>query len=715
MQSRTRLIGLATTLIVALTLFVVGTWLETRIFDGLTSMVRNQSFLSVLLFFGIVNLNAVLAFVMIFLSFRNAVKMLVECQRAVFGSSLRTRLVTLFLFFSLVPTLILLYISTKFVNVRFESWMPPSVAETATQSFHSEAAYRDKLIGFLNQSSQFSKKMDSFDFVVPVNPESKSATFFRSQYQTIYEDLLRELEVRASQIKPAATTFRVNDQHYAVVALRGDHWVGYISPPSILNQWELLTRELIEAQPGVELVRLSYYVLLGALTVLLVFSALWLGVTIARELTGPIQALAHATELVAQGNYNVDIDDVVSDDEIGQLARSFRSMVDDLRVAQNSMRAAARELEEKAALLTEKTDHYASVLREVQASVLAVSASYLLEACNPAAERLFAIVEKDSVGRTLEQLLPKSFYTDWLNPLLSPLIEREAQRVEGEYSGRISGMDYQLLVAAVSLTKPDGQRAFLIIIEDMTHIARAQRSAAWREVAQKVAHEIKNPLTPIKLGAQRLERQLVTKMEGRDRDVMKESLGVIVQSSDTIKKLVDEFVSVARMPQAQLQRGHILDAVRLAAASFSGNHENISIKIEVWNAQNSAYEALDIQKNYSELTGRFDKDQIVRAIVNLLSNALAASVGVSGAECVVLRTRATEFPQRTIEVAVIDQGQGIPEHVRNRLFEPYFSTKRSGTGLGLVIVQQIAHEHGGKIQVASNHPRGTIFTLSLSV
>jgi two-component system, NtrC family, nitrogen regulation sensor histidine kinase NtrY len=300
MQSRTRLIGLATTLIVALTLFVVGTWLETRIFDGLTSMVRNQSFLSVLLFFGIVNLNAVLAFVMIFLSFRNAVKMVVERQRAVFGSSLRTRLVTLFLFFSLVPTLILLYISTKFVNVRFESWMPPSVAETATQSFHSEAAYRDKLIGFLNQSSQFSKKMDSFDFVVPVNPESKSATFFRSQYQTIYEDLLRELEVRASQIKPAATTFRVNDQHYAVVALRGDHWVGYISPPSILNQWELLTRELIEAQPGVELVRLSYYVLLGALTVLLVFSALWLGVTIARELTGPIQALAHATELVAQ-------------------------------------------------------------------------------------------------------------------------------------------------------------------------------------------------------------------------------------------------------------------------------------------------------------------------------------------------------------------------------------------------------------------------------
>jgi two-component system nitrogen regulation sensor histidine kinase NtrY len=715
MRSRTRIIGLATTLIVTLILFVVGTWLETRIFDGLTSIVRNQSFLSVLLFFSIVNLNAVLAFVLIFLSFRNAVKMVVERQRAVFGSSLRTRLVTLFLFFSLVPTLILLYISTKFVNVRFESWMPPSVAETAAQSFRSEAAYRDKLIDFLNQSVGRTDQIDSYDFVLPTKNGRNASAFFRGQYQPIYEDLLKEIKNRSDQINSTATSFKVNDQHYAVVALRDNSWVGYISPPSILNQWQLLTNELIEAQPGVELVRLSYYILLGALTVLLVFSALWLGVTIARELTGPIQALAHATEQVAQGNYNVDIDDVVSDDEIGQLARSFRSMVDDLRLAQNSMRTAAQELEEKAALLSEKTDYYASVLREVQAAVLAVSEGQLLEACNPAAENLFAIVEKDSVGRTLEQLMPQSFYSAWLNPLLCPLILAETQRVEGEYSGRISGLDYQLLVAAVSLTKPNGQRAFLIIIEDMTHIARAQRSAAWREVAQKVAHEIKNPLTPIKLGAQRLERQLVAKMEGRDREVMKESLGVIVQSSDTIKKLVDEFVSVAKMPQAQLQRGNILDAVRLAAASFLGNQENIAIKTEVWNAHNSNYEPLDTRKDYPELTSRFDRDQIVRAIVNLLSNALAASTGVVGAEFVLIRTRLTDQPQRMIELAVIDQGQGIPEQVRNRLFEPYFSTKRTGTGLGLVIVQQIAHEHGGQIQVASNHPRGTIFTLSLSV
>lgn len=715
MQSRTRLIGLATTLFVVFTLFVVGTWLETRIFDGLTSIVRNQSFLSVLLFFSIVNLNAVLAFVLIFLSFRNAVKLVVERQRAVFGSSLRTRLVTLFLFFSLVPTLILLYISTKFVNVRFESWMPPSVAETATQSFRSETEYREKLILFLNQNIQQANMADSLDFVLPLDEKNNSEQFIRERFLALQPELLKELSNRSAQIKEAAVAFKVNNERYAVAALRDNKWVGYISPPSILNQWELLTHELIEAQPGVELVRLSYYLLLGALTVLLVFSALWLGVTIARELTGPLQALAQATESVAQGDYEVDIDDVVSDDEIGQLARSFRSMVDDLRLAQNNMRAAARELEEKAALLSEKTDYYASVLREVQAAVLAVNDMQQLEACNPAAERLFALSEERSAVHELEHVLPSSFYTLWLKPFLMPLIHNNAPRVEGEYSGRIAGSDYQLLVAAVSLTKPNGQRAFLIIIEDVTHIARAQRSAAWREVAQKVAHEIKNPLTPIKLGAQRLERQLVAKMEGRDKEVMTESLGVIVQSSDTIKRLVDEFVSVAKMPQARLQRGQILDAVRLAAASFAGNPENISIEVEVWNDDFGVFEPYDAQREYPELTLRYDKEQVVRAIVNLLSNAIAASAGLRGAECVSIRTRLFAQPQRVIEVAVMDQGHGIPEQARNRLFEPYFSTKRTGTGLGLVIVQQIAHEHGGQIQVAPNQPRGTIFTLSLSV
>ena len=714
MKNGARIIGLASALAIVLSLFVVGTWLETRIFDGLTSILKNKSFLSVILFFSIVNLNAVLAFVLIFLSFRNAVKLVVERQRAVFGSSLRTRLVTLFLFFSLVPTLILLYISTKFVNVRFESWMPPSVTETTAQSLRSESDYRDKLVGILNQPIQGAREKSLYDFVITADMDSDSGEHVGKDFLPLKEEIKSVLQERAKQITDKAQWLPINEERFIAVTRRNGTFLGFISPPSIHNRWELLSAELAEAQPGVELVRLSYYILLGALTVLLIFSALWLGVTIARELTGPLQTLAHATHSVAQGNYDVNIDDVVSDDELGQLARSFRSMVGDLRDAQSRARASASELEHKAALLSEKTEYYASVLQEVQAADFAVDENLCLEACNPASERLFLLREEKARGLTLSQILPADFYNQWLYPLLMPLLDNSERRVEGEFSGRLGIADFQLVVTAIALNKPNTQKAFLVIAEDVTHIARAQRSAAWREVARKVAHEIKNPLTPIKLGAQRLERRLLGRIEGQDHEVMKESLSVIVQSADTIKRLVDEFVSVARMPGARLQHANIFDTLRLTAASFLENPEQIAVEIEVWNQSNQSYEALSYDSSDAVFVFKFDPEQIGRAMFNLLSNAISASVGMTDAERVVIRVRMLSSLSREIEISVIDWGHGVPDAVRERIFEPYFSTKRTGTGLGLVIVQQIVHEHGGQLRVAANHPRGSVFTMTLS-
>jgi two-component system nitrogen regulation sensor histidine kinase NtrY len=195
-------------------------------------------------------------------------------------------------------------------------------------------------------------------------------------------------------------------------------------------------------------------------------------------------------------------------------------------------------------------------------------------------------------------------------------------------------------------------------------------------------------------------------MQGRDKEVMAESLSVIVQSSDTIKRLVDEFVSVAKMPQAQLRRANLIEAVRFAVAAFADNPENIKIHFEVQKSTDSHFLVYDSQSDYGEFVLRFDRDQIVRAVINLISNAIAASAVVDGAERVVVRVGMSQQQSVAAEVSVIDWGQGIPEQMRNRVFEPYFSTKRSGTGLGLVIVQQIAHEHGGQIHVAANNPRG---------
>lgn len=715
MNNKTRVIGLATALVVATSLFVLGTWLETRIFDGLTSVLQNQSFLSVILFFSVVNLNAILAFVLIFLSFRNAVKLVVERQRDVFGSSLRTRLVTLFLFFSLVPTLILLYISTKFVNAHFERWLPPSVEQTSQLSQKSEAEYREKLVLMLANANNSLSQREILDFIIPVDQSRGQMIFVKEKYKE-YLPAIRSSIIRNFSLLDASPKWlSLDTSRYFAVIRSGDRFLGIVAPPTIHTHWQLLTVEVSQAQPGIELVRMSYYILLGAITVLLIFSALWLGVTIARELTGPLQSLALATELVAAGNYEVKIDDIVSDDELGQLARSFRSMVFDLRDANQRARASSHELELKAAQLVEKTEYYASVLQEVQASVVAVDDQLRIEASNPATQRLFLFDESTARGRLLGELLPRDFYLNWLRPLLLPLLNHGERRVVGEFSGRIFSRDCHLVVTAHALDKPNFQKAFLVIIEDVTGIARAQRLAAWREVAQKVAHEIKNPLTPIILGAQRLERRILDKVQGEEHEIMRESLRVIVQSSATIKQLVDEFVSVARMPGPRLRTGNLLETLQLTVAGFSENPEQVAVELQFWNSELREFQTIHSSDTKPMVVFKYDPEQLNRAFFNLISNAISASAGIEQARKVVVRVTGPSLQKQEVECSVIDWGHGVPEAVRERIFEPYFSTKRSGTGLGLVIVQQIVHEHDGRLWVSSNVPRGTVFSIAFPV
>lgn len=713
MNNKTRVIGLSSAMIVALSLFVLGTWLETKIFHGLTQILENQSFLSVILFFSVVNLNAILAFVLIFLSFRNAVKLVVERQRAIFGSSLRTRLVTLFLFFSLVPTLILLYISTKFVNAHFERWLPPSVEQTSLLSQKSEVEYREKLLEMLSNAHNSLNQKLVVDFIITADESVAEPIFVREKFKTFIPDIRAAIAKNRSSLNGMPKWMPLDQSRFFAVVKNGERFLGIVAPPTIHTQWKLLTVEVTQAEPGIELVRLSYYILLGAITVLLIFSALWLGVTIARELTVPLQSLAVATELVAAGHYDVKIDDVVSDDELGQLARSFRSMVGDLRDANQRARASSKELELKAAQLVEKTEYYSSVLQEVQASVIAIDDHWRLEACNPATEKLFLFDEPQAMGRTLGEILPRDFYLNWLRPLMHPLFDRRERRVVGEFSGKIFARDCHWIVTSHALVKPNGQKAYLIIIEDVTDIARAQRLAAWREVARKVAHEIKNPLTPILLGAQRLERRILAKVTGDEHEIMKESLRIIVQSSDTIRQLVDEFVAVAQMPGPRLRSGNILETLRLTVAGFAENPDQITVELRCWNSEKNEFQLVTSQDTLPMIVLQYDPEQITRAFINLISNAISASADVDEAKVVSIRVTGPSLQKPEVEFSVVDWGHGVPEAVRERIFEPYFSTKRTGTGLGLVIVQQIVHEHGGRLWVSPNQPRGTVFSISL--
>lgn len=708
MNVKARFLATLFWVLTALVLLTLGAYIEVDVVRFVEKLKDNSAFVPMAIFFATVNLNVILLFVLVFLVFRNGVKLVVDRRRQVLGSSLRTKLVTSFLFFSLLPTVILLYISTKFVNANFEKWLPRDLVETTRESLSTETRYREKLSLFLRYIAKETAGKEHMGVPVGVDflyhPETKTFVSGSVEADRVRVVLERIAQDNASRVGAEPSWVLSKDQRLVALVRVGElaskeAWLmGVLSPPSVHPQWQSLSAELSQAQPGVELVRLSYYVMLGVLTLLVVFSATWLGFTLARELTVPIQVLAQATEAVAQGNYRVTIDDIVSDDELGSLARSFRSMVTDLNAAKEQADASALELRQKADEIFEKSEYNAILLRDINAAVITCDRDGRVESWNQESSWLFDVKEEQARGRLLSELIDARFFEQALLPLFSRVGLTKDHRAAGEYSGKLGLDDAQLQITVSLVASPSGQADTVIFINDITELARAQRIAAWRDVARRIAHEIKNPLTPIKLGAQRLSKRFGSRFEQKeDADTFKECVKVILHSTESIKNLVDEFIHFARMPQAILREGDMREPVRMAVAGFADNPDHVIVSFQC--------------EEEASFPARFDADQIVRLCSNLIANAISASAQVDAPEVRVTLRR--NRLARQIQLEVADWGAGIPDALKSKIFEPYFSTKRTGMGLGLVIVQQIVNDHQGRMSIEDNVPKGTLFVVEI--
>ena len=687
-----------------LLLLGIGTYVETAFLDLSKTLANNGSFASIALFFTVVNINVIFLFLFAFLAFRNGVKLVVDRRSGRFGSTLRTKLVTSFLFFSLLPTVILLYISTKFVNANFEKWLPKSLVSTTESSRLSESQYQEKLLNLLNVSELNTDNIKNFDFVYRI--KNSEFIYLKSENREIAEKLSKVLQEKDSPDKFKIQWHQLDKNLlYAFKKSESNIVYGMLTPPMIHPQWQKLSQEFSQVKPGVDIIRVSYYVMLGVLTMLIVFSATWLGFTIEREFAVPIQILAAATESVATGDYSVKIDDIVSDDEIGSLARSFRSMVEDLRSTKIAADEATAEMERKADELFEKSEYNAILLADINAAVVTVNRELRIESWNHFASKIFKISEFEAMGRPLSQVINGDIYNSSIRESLIEIENNKLMRLTREFSGTVAGEELQLHLTLSKIAVPHAPSGVVIFINDVTELAKAHRLAAWRDVARRIAHEIKNPLTPIKLGAQRLERRFSQKLESTDAEVFKESIKVILSCTESIKGLVDEFIRFSRMPQAVLQLGNFISPVQLAVASFSENDENVPVFLEIRNFVG------EVVNDLPALLWRFDSDQILRMCVNLISNAVAASTQKK--HPVLVKLELGENNQ-WFRLKVLDQGIGVPDKVKARIFEPYFSTKRSGTGLGLLIVEQIASEHGAKVTFEDNLPQGSIFAVEFA-
>ena len=421
---------------------------------------------------------------------------------------------------------------------------------------------------------------------------------------------------------------------------------------------------------------------------LIIFSATWFGLYLAKGITVPIQDLAEATRKIAQGDLNHQID-IVADDEIGVLVTSFNQMTKDLKRSKQGWEQANLNLERR-------RNYTETILRNISAGVISVDGNGVITTINRAAEKMLGIRTQRVLNRPYQEVLIPD-HLALAEEVLREMREVGEGLIEKQIDLTLREKAMTILMTITVICDDEGKEmGMAVVFEDLTQLQRAERTAAWREVARRMAHEIKNPLTPVQLSAQRLQKKYGDKL-GEDDGVFRECTRTIIDQVEVLKNLVNEFSRYARLPVTNPALHDLNGVIRDSVILFQDAHKEIVFDFQ---------QGVDIPKLM------IDPEQIRRVMVNLLDNAVAAVGGKTGR--IEIRTSCGE-DGKTARVDVVDNGCGIPTGYKAKMFEPYFSTKRSGTGLGLAIVNSIIEDHHGRVSVADNHPHGTIVTFDLPI
>jgi two-component system nitrogen regulation sensor histidine kinase NtrY len=426
-------------------------------------------------------------------------------------------------------------------------------------------------------------------------------------------------------------------------------------------------------------IKFSYMMALLMVTLLIVFSATWFGFHLAKDITVPIKDLAEATHRIANGDLNFRIQ-MKATDEIGLLVQSFNQMTGDLQVSR--------------AELEQRKKYMEIVLKHVAAGVISIDEEGRVTTINTSAEQMLEIKGETALDKKFSEALPRE-YVEQLENLLTELKSSGMDFMERQVTVNLEGKSLSLLINLTTLRDEEGKPlGVLTVFDDLTQLIKAQRMAAWREVARRIAHEIKNPLTPIQLSAQRLRKRYLEKLQP-DGAVFDECTRTIVKQVEELKGMVNEFSNFARMPASQPTPNQLNDIIQETLVLFQEAHKRIQFEF--------------VPNELPIL--RVDRDQMKRVLINLIKNSLTA---IENEGKIKIHTN-YDHRLQIVRLEISDDGRGIPDEDKGRLFEPYFSTRKSGTGLGLTIVNAIISDHNGYIRVRDNKPKGTTFLIELPV
>jgi hypothetical protein len=679
------------------------------------TILRPETNQQVVVFYALSVLISLLFVALTFVLVRNLLKLLAERRMGVLGSKFRTRMVVGALLLSFVPVIVMYWFSYGLMNRSIDKWFSMPVEEVradtqamasllagyAAQNARAEAqaiaASPETQRGFFGHG--FSSVVSEFQnheitlqggFVVAVKDGIAEASLNMPAPWLLLKPGLPLADAAAG--RPALFTWEQTEYTVssAPVGSEGLILVAIPLPKEFsrtVKQVEASQQRYFQLIRDRRRVRQTYVSLLLLLTMMVLFVTTWLALFLAKLVTRPLSALAEATQEISRGRLDYRVD-VSSADEIGDLVRSFNRMAGELETSRLQIESSRRQME--------------TILESIPTGVLSLDATRRVTHANQALLRLFNPDGRGSTqpilrGALLTEIFPPEVLED-LEPLL-----RRADRMGMTTSQMETALVRGSLNVAVTVAtlrhhgEPSG---YVIVFEDLSDLLKAQKQAAWREVARRVAHEIKNPLTPIALSAERIQRHLerASPPDGPSLEIVRSCAETIAGAVETVRRLVDEFSTLARFPASSPEPADLNEIVENALAMFDGKLDGISLHKSL---------AADLPKVMA------DAEAIRRVLANLVDNA-AEALEDSLVRAIEIST-ALVVSRDAVEITVADTGQGVTRELKEKLFLPYFSTKKRGTGLGLAIVSRVIEEHHGSIRVEENEPTGTRFIVELPV
>ncbi len=686
---------------------------------------------STMLMFILININLLLLLTLLLLVFRNLAKLYYERKNNILGSKIKTRLTVAFVVLALLPTTVLFFFSIQFISTSIAFWFNAPVEQTLDASL----AVGQTLYDYIEEKNAFFAKRGAFqihsrDLLKPENQEKltrytqviqrafnrhavevytpdtqRVSLSLASELENMHFGLLTTTELRGI---PAGSTrhtiYQTMDQGEFLRTvctipfdLSPKKAAGFIvittlmapdlseNLKSILKGVEEYHQLKLTKRPA----QISYYIALSIVALLVVFCAVWFGFQIAKSITIPIMKFAEGTQRIIDGDMEYQID-FKTDDEIGTLIKSFNSMTRQLAAGRRQIALSESMLKQQNVELKKSRQYIEIVLKNISAGVVSMDNEGTITTMNKAAESMLDVNSHDILNKNFKKVLTEEYLA--LANKIFEQVEQGGTHFKIPVSASVAGVPKHFSLNYTALKDDADQNlGAVLVFDDVTELEKAQRLVAWREVARRIAHEVKNPLTPIKLSAQRLKRKYGKTI---DDEVFTRCADTIVEHVDLIRNLVNQFSTFAKFPDTNFASARIENIIFETVALYQEGLEQV-----------------DIQTRFKDNipTLKLDHQHMKQAFINLIDNAVYA-INKKGTIVIDL---SYDPILKIVRIEIADNGKGISDKEKTKLFEPYFSTKKTGMGLGLAIVNSIISDHNGVIRVQDNQPNGAKFIIEL--